>query len=114
VNKGRCARVLHLLGTDTAVSFCLQREKWERCVEVCSTALEVEPGSVKALLRRAKAFLQLKDSAKAKADLDAIQASHPNEPDVPALRRELAQQDAVHAAEEARMWKDAFSRARVE
>lgn len=89
---------------------CVQKEKWARCVEVCNTALSQEPTSVKALLRRAKALLHLREADKARSDLDAVQAHSPGDADAAALRKQLAALEAQLAAQEAAVWRQAFAK----
>jgi regulator of sirC expression with transglutaminase-like and TPR domain len=92
---------------------CFQKEKWARCVEVCNTALSHEPGTCKALLRRAKAFLALREADAARRDLDAVQAQCPNDQDAGALRRDLARLDAELAVQEATLWRKAFDKSNL-
>lgn len=68
---------------------------------------------MKALLRRAKALIRLREADKARRDLDAVQAAQPNDPDARVLRRELAALDAEQAGQEARLWQSAFAKASV-
>ena len=92
---------------------CFQKEKWARCVEVCNTALSHEPSNVKALLRRAKACLALREVDAARRDLDAVQAQNPTDQDAAAMRRDLARLDAELAAQEATLWKQAFAKSNL-
>ena len=96
-----------------APSFCFQKEKWARCVEVCSTVLSHEPGNVKALLRRAKAYLALREADASRRDLAAVQAQNPADQDAAAMRRDLARLDAELAAQEATLWKQAFAKSNL-
>ena len=96
-----------------APSFCFQKEKWARCVEVCSTVLSHEPGNVKALLRRGKAYLALREADASRRDLAAVQAQNPADQDAAAMRRDLARLDAELAAQEATLWKQAFAKSNL-
>ena len=68
----------------------LRKEKYERAAEACSAALELEPDHQKALFRRAKALLALRNSDAAAADLDRVEALDSGNADARALRRDLA------------------------
>lgn len=65
---------------------------WDMCVRSCNRALSIDPASIKALYRRAKAYYHLRRFAEALADVDRALALNPPLDDVTplqALRQQL-------------------------
>mmetsp|Transcript_24052 Transcript_24052/g.33721 ORF Transcript_24052/g.33721 Transcript_24052/m.33721 type:complete len:213 (+) Transcript_24052:97-735(+) len=57
----------------------LKEEKWNKAIQCCTQVLNIEKENVKALFRRGKAYIAVKDLDKAEADLKKAQSLDPND-----------------------------------
>ena len=57
----------------------LKLNNYDKVIEDCSAALDLLPGYVKALLHRARAYLQLESYADAATDLERVVALDPSQ-----------------------------------
>jgi tetratricopeptide (TPR) repeat protein len=69
-----------------------------KCIGSCSSALEIDPTSVKALYRRAMAYYKQKDIEKSRADVTAALAIKED----PAIKKLAATLDAIVAKQKAK------------
>ncbi len=67
----------------------LKLNNYDKVIEDCSAALDLLPGYVKALLHRARAYLQLESYADAATDLERVVALDPSQ--ASSLAKDIAQ-----------------------
>ncbi|XP_078664763.1 sperm-associated antigen 1-like isoform X3 [Branchiostoma floridae x Branchiostoma belcheri] len=80
----------------------LRLEKWESAVEDTNVVLEMEPGNLKALLRRAMGRKGLGQREEAIADLTVVLEQEPHNPKAKAMLKEVQDQKATEKEEEAK------------
>lgn len=71
----------------------IKEQKWEKAIHMCSKVLEVDSKNLKARYRRSLAYLRLKDTKLAAADLDLALEQAPNDVSIRRLAMELVEQE---------------------
>lgn len=71
----------------------IKQEQWEKAVYMTTKVLDVEPSNLKARCRRSLAYLRLKDSQRAAADLDVALEQAPDDISIRRLAAELVEQE---------------------
>eukprot|EP00899_Mesostigma_viride_P028991 jgi/Mesvir1/9277/Mv03137-RA.2 len=66
---------------------CAQLKKHAQAVEDCNLTLELEPGNIKAVLRRAAAYLELEKFEEAVRDYEKVQREEPSTPGIHEMLR---------------------------
>ena len=82
----------------------LKLQQYDHVVRNCSRVLEVEPGNVKSLYRRARALLAMKDYESARNDAEKAKGLDPGNQAVGELLRAVDIQESAHRAK----YKDAL------
>ncbi|XP_035658812.1 sperm-associated antigen 1-like isoform X3 [Branchiostoma floridae] len=80
----------------------LRLEKWQDAVDDTNVVLEMEPGNLKALLRRAMGRKGLGQREEAIADLTIVLEQEPHNPKAKAMLKEVQDQKATEKSEEAK------------
>ncbi|XP_078584437.1 sperm-associated antigen 1-like isoform X2 [Branchiostoma floridae x Branchiostoma japonicum] len=80
----------------------LRLEKWQDAVDDTNVVLEMEPGNLKALLRRAMGRKGLGQREEAIADLTVVLEQEPHNPKAKAMLKEVQDQKATEKSEEAK------------
>ena len=57
----------------------MKLEKWDKAIDDCKEVLTYEPDNIKALLRRANAYLKKKNYTDAKVDIDKCLKLNPDD-----------------------------------
>lgn len=78
--------------------------------KACNKVLEKDSGNVKALFRRAQAYMMTQDYVEAKQDLDLALQSEPTNRDMRALLKRLKSEQAALDKKEASMYSRVFQR----
>ncbi|CAH1248070.1 SPAG1 [Branchiostoma lanceolatum] len=84
----------------------LRQEKWEDAVDDTNVVLKMEPGNLKALLRRAMGRKGLGQREEAIADLTVVLEQEPHNPKAKAMLKEVQDQKATEKAEETKKSKE--------
>lgn len=87
----------------------LKMEQYHHVVSNCSRVLEVEPGSIKTLYRRAKALLAMSDFEGARLDALRARELEPGSQAIGELLREVEAREGVHKAKYRDALKAMFS-----
>ncbi|KAL0047086.1 hypothetical protein WJX82_006178 [Trebouxia sp. C0006] len=78
--------------------------------KACNKVLEKDPGNVKALFRRAQAYMLTQDHIEAKQDLDLALRAEPTNRDMRALLKKLKAEQSALDKKEGQMYSKAFQR----
>ncbi|KAG2423969.1 hypothetical protein HXX76_014908 [Chlamydomonas incerta] len=87
----------------------LKKQHWKDAAKHCTSVLELEPGSVKALYRRAQAHMGLADFFEAEQDVKRALEAEPGNAEVLALQRRLKAAAREQDKKEARLYSKMFS-----
>ena len=82
--------------------------QWERVLENCKFALEIDPKSTKALFRRAQAYEAKKDWDNALSDLKLASETSPDDPNVKKSELRIQKLILKEKQKEKKMYKNIF------
>ncbi|KAK4352207.1 hypothetical protein RND71_027725 [Anisodus tanguticus] len=89
---------------------CLKRNDFQEAIKQCSKVLEVESCNVKALYRRAQAFMETADLHLAELDIKKALEIDPQNREVKLIQKTLIQHQAESNKRDAKLYKTMFAR----
>ncbi|PNW79024.1 hypothetical protein CHLRE_09g398067v5 [Chlamydomonas reinhardtii] len=91
----------------------LKRAHWKDAVKHCTSVLDIDPTSVKALYRRAQAHMGMADFFEAEQDVKRALELEPDSADVLALQRRLKAAQREQNKKEAKLYSKMFAAPKV-
>ncbi|ELR19437.1 tetratricopeptide repeat domain containing protein [Acanthamoeba castellanii str. Neff] len=91
-----------------------KQDKFDRVIDDCNKALQLEPSSVKALFRRGQAYLKLRDSDKAAVDLNKAAQLDPSDKAIQLEIRRLKQFEKAQSDKQKKALAGLFDRMSAE